>query len=188
MRRRGRSVLALALSGVVVALSACGGGSKQDANDPGGTFKVEVPRASFPGNQQLAQQSTLAITVVNKDTRVIPQLAVTIDGFSQNREDPTLADSNRPIWIVNDGPLNGDSALPNTWWLGPVSPGKSRTFLWNVTAVRAGTYTVRYKVAAGLHGKAKTEDAATGQPPEGSFIARVSRQPKPVKQIASSPG
>jgi hypothetical protein len=186
VRRNGRSALAIALSGAVVVLAACGGGSKQDANDPGGTFKVEVPRASFPGNQRLAQESTLAITVVNKDTREIPRIAVTVDGFSQNRDDPTLADPNRPIWIINDAPLNADSALTNTWWLGPVSPGKSRTFIWKVTAVRAGTYTVRYKVAAGLYNKAKTEDTTTGQPPKGSFIARVSRQPRPVQQIQSS--
>lgn len=186
VRRRGRKILAITLSGAVVALSACGGGGKQDASDPGGTFKVEVPRASFPGNQRLAQESTLEITVVNRDTRTIPRVAVTIDGFSQNRDDPTLADPNRPIWIINEAPLNADSALTNTWWLGPVSPGKSRTFLWKVTAVRAGTYTVRYHVAAGLYGKAKVEDTTTGQPPKGSFIARVSRQPRSVQQIESS--
>ena len=188
VRRRGPTALALTLSIATVALSACGGGNKQNASDPGGTFKVEVPHASFPGNQRLAQESTLAITVVNRDTRVIPQLAVTIDGFSQIRDDPTLADPKRPIWIVNEGPLNGDSALTDTWWLGPVSPGKSRTFTWKVTPVRAGTYTVRYKVAAGLYNKAKTEDTTTGQPPRGSFIARVSRQPRSANQIASAPG
>ena len=172
----------------MVALSACGGGSKQDANDPGGTFNVEVPHASFPGKQRLAQESELSITVVNKDKREIPELAVTVDGFSQNRDDPTLANPNRPIWIVNEPPFNGDSALTNTWTLGPVLPGRSRTFVWKVTPVRAGTYTVRYKVAAGLHGKAKTEDPTTGKPPEGSFIARVSSQPRSANQIANSPG
>ena len=184
VRRTGRKALALTLSGAVVALAACGGGTKQNAGDPGGTFKVDVPRASFPGNQRLGQESTLSITVVNKDSREIPRIAVTVDGFSQRREDPTLADPNRPVWIINDAPLNADSALDNTWWLGPVSPSQSRTFQWKVTAVRAGTYSVRYRVAAGLYGKAKIEDTTTGQPPKGSFIARVSRQPRPVKQIS----
>jgi hypothetical protein len=67
-----------------------------------------------------------------------------------------------------------------------VAAGRSRTFVWKVTPVRSGTYTVRYKVAAGLHGKGKTEDPTTGKPPEGSFIARVSNQPRSAKQIAKS--
>jgi hypothetical protein len=174
-------VLAGLLAGALIALGACGGGEKQDADDPTGSFKVDVPRASFPGKQHLAQESTLQITVVNRDSREIPKLAVTVDGFGQRHEDPTLADPNRPIWIVNDPPLNADSALTNTWVLGPVSPGKSRTFTWKVTPVRSGTYSVRYRVAAGLYGKAQVIDVATGETPKGSFIARVTREPRPVK-------
>jgi hypothetical protein len=167
----------------MVALASCGGAGKQDEDDPTGTFKVDVPRASFPGHQRLAQESTLQITVVNRDTREIPRLAVTVEGFSQRREDSTLADPNRPIWILNEPPVNADSALTNTWTLGPVSPGKSRTFIWKVTPVRAGTYSVRYKIAAGLYGKAKVVDSATGDAPEGSFISRVSPKPRPLKPV-----
>jgi len=168
-----------------MTLAACGGGGKQDEGDPTGTFKVDVPRASFPGKQRLAQESTLQITVVNRDTRTIPKLAVTINGLSQRHDDPTLADPKRPIWVLNETPFNADSALTNTWALGPVAPGQSRTFTWKVTAVRSGTYTVRYSVAAGLYGKAKVVDTATGEVPEGSFIARVSRKPRPVPQIGA---
>jgi hypothetical protein len=176
-------VLGALCAGALIGLVSCGAG-KQDEDDPGGTFKVDVPRASFPGNQRLAQESTLEITVVNRDSREIPKVAVTVEGFGQRRDDPTLADPNRPIWIVNEGPFDADSALTNTWTLGPVSPGKSRTFVWKVTPVRAGTYSVRYRVAAGLYGKAKVVDTATGEVPEGSFIARVSRKPRPVKQYS----
>ena len=185
MARRARTVrrvtLAALLAGALVTLGACGGGGKQDENDPTGTFKVDVPRASFPGKQRLAQENTLEITVVNRDTRVIPKLAVTVDGFSQRHDDPSLADPNRPIWVVNETPLDADSALTNTWTLGPVAPGESRTFTWKVTPVRSGTYSVRYRVAAGLYGKAKVVDTATGGAPKGSFIARVSRKPRPVQ-------
>jgi hypothetical protein len=180
----GRQVmLATMLAGALAALGACGGGGKQDRNDPTGTFKVEVPRASFPGNQRLAEEATLEITVVNKDTREIPKLAVTVDGFSQRHDDPTLADPNRPIWIINEPPVNADSALTNTWVLGPVAPGQSRTFKWKVTPVRSGTYSVRYRIAAGLNGKAQVQDTTTGGPPSGSFIARVSRQPRPLPPL-----
>ncbi len=178
-----RVALGAFCAGALIALGACGGAGKQDEDDPTGTFKVDVPRASFPGNQRLAQVSTLEITVVNKDSREIPQLAVTVEGFTQRRDDATLADPSRPIWIINEPPVNADSALTNTWTLGPVSPGKSRTFTWKVTPVRAGTYSVRYRVAAGLYGKAKAVDTATGDAPEGSFIARVSRKPRPLKPV-----
>lgn len=179
-RRGWRVACAALLAGGVIALGACGGGEKQDEDDPTGTFKVDVPRASFPGKQHLAQESTLEITVVNRDSREIPRVAVTVDGFAQRRDDPTLADPSRPIWILNDAPFNADSALTNTWALGPVPPGKSRTFTWKVTPVRAGTYSIRYRVAAGLYGKAKVVDTATGEVPKGSFIARVTRKPRPV--------
>jgi hypothetical protein len=178
-----RTALAGMLAGGVMTLAACGGGGKQDEGDPTGTFKVDVPRASFPGKQRLAQENTLQITVVNRDTRTIPKLAVTIEGFSQRHDDPTLADPNRPIWIINQTPFDADSALTNTWSFGPVGPGQSHTFKWTVTPVRSGTYSVRYRVAAGLYGKAKVVDTATGGVPQGSFIARVSRKPRPVPQI-----
>jgi hypothetical protein len=178
-----RVVLATVLMGAVVALGACGGGGKQDQHDATGTFKVDVPRASFPGNQRLAQESTLEITVVNKDSREIPRLAVTVDGFTQRHDDPTLADPSRPIWIVNEPPVNADSALTNTWALGPVAPGQSTTFKWKVTPVRSGTYSVRYRIAVGLYGKAKVQDTSTGGAPTGSFIARVSRTPRPLPPL-----
>ncbi len=164
-------------------LGACGSKDKQDEGDPSGTFKVDVPRASFPGKQRLAQENTLENTVVNKDTREIPKLAVTVEGFSQRRDDPTLADPARPIWIINEPPLNADSALTNTWAVGPVPAGQTRRFVWKVTPVRAGTYSVRYRIAAGLYGKAKVVDTATGTVPKGSFIARVTRKPRPVQPV-----
>jgi hypothetical protein len=164
---------------LALALGACGSKAKQDENEPSGTWKLDVLSASFPGKQHLGQQATLKITVKNADDRDTPNMAVTVDGFDQRREDPTLSDPRRPIWIVNIPPFNADSAFANTWALGKVPPGKSRTFSWKVTAVRAGTYSVRYRVSAGLDGKAKAE-LPDGSPARGSFIARVTRKPRPV--------
>ena len=47
------------------------------------------------------------------------------------------------------------TAYSNTWALGALQPGQTATFDWGVTAVKAGTYVVQYRVAAGLNGKAK---------------------------------
>jgi hypothetical protein len=174
---------ALAAGTLVAAatlLGACGGGGgKQDANEPSGTWKLDVLSASFPGKQHLGEETTLAITVKNADSRKVPNLAVTVDGFDQRHDDPTLADPKRPIWILNTPPHNAASAYTNTWAIGSVPAGQTRTFAWKVTAVRAGTYSVSYRVGAGLNGKAKAE-LPDGSAPKGSFIARVSRSPRPV--------
>jgi hypothetical protein len=49
-----------------------------------------------------------------------------------------------------------------------------------VTAVRAGTYTLRWRVAAGLDGKAKAE-LADGGAARGEFVAQVSDKARPYK-------
>ncbi|MGH2978818.1 MAG: hypothetical protein ACRDLQ_04185 [Solirubrobacterales bacterium] len=184
MRRRVTSragVLAGTLAALALALSACGA-DKQDENEPEGEFKVDVISASFPGRQHLADEVTLKLEIQNKDSRAIPTLAVTVDGFTQRRDDATLAESERPVWILNTPPHNSRSALTNTWTVGPVPAGQTRTLNWNVTAVRAGTYSVRYRVAAGLDGKAVAESFDGSGPAKGSFIARVSRAPRPLEE------
>jgi hypothetical protein len=182
-RREASRILGALAAGTLIALAgllaACGGGDKQDANAPSGTWKLDVISASFPGKQRLGEQTTLRIEVRNAENRKLPNMAVTIDGFDQRRDDPTLADPKRPIWIVNQPPFDAASALTNTWAIGPVAGGQTRTFTWNVTAVRAGTYSLRYKVGAGLYGKAKAE-LPDGSPAKGSFIARVSKTPRPA--------
>ena len=84
---------------------------------------------------------------------------------------------------MNEPPYNSDSALTNTWTVGPVPAGAdAHRSSWKVTAVRAGTYSLRYRVAAGLDGKAIAESFDGSGPPKGSFIARISRAPHPLEQ------
>ena len=163
-----------------LAVGACGSDG-QDENEPEGTYKVEVISASFPGRQRLAQEATLKIVVQNRDSRIIPNLGVTVDGFFARREDPSLADPARPIWIVNKAPFNSTSAVTNTWTTGPLRPGGKRTLEWKVSAVRAGTYNPRYRVNAGIDGKAKAE-SFDGGPATGSFTVRISPEPKSLAQ------
>jgi hypothetical protein len=174
---------AVTLAGTLVALcvglGACGADA-QDENEAEATYKVDVISASFPGRQRLAQESTLKITVQNRDTRTIPNLGVTVDGFYQRREDAGLADPSRPIWIVNDAPFNSDSALTSTWTTGPLRAGGKRTLEWKVSALRAGTYNPRYRVNAGIDGKAKAE-SFDGGPATGSFTVRISREPRSLE-------
>lgn len=173
-------VVAGTLVALCLAVAACGSDG-QDENEAEGTYKVDVISASFPGRQRLAQESTLKIVVQNKDSRTIPNLGVTVDGFYQRREDASLADPNRPIWIVNEAPYDSASALTNTWTTGPLSAGAKRTLEWKVSALRAGTYNPRYRVNAGLDGKAQAE-SFDGGPATGSFTVRISREPRSLEE------
>jgi hypothetical protein len=168
---------ALALIAVAIAVAGCGGGERQDKNEPNGTFNLDVVRADFPTKQRLAKQEEFVVEVRNADRRTIPDVAVTIDnGFTTRDDRQDLADPNRPVWIIDSGPRGGTTAYTNTWALGALGPGKTARFVWRVTAVRSGTYDVHYRVAAGLNGKAKAQ-GANGNAPEGSFTVNVSEKP-----------
>jgi hypothetical protein len=171
----GRRALACAPAVAALALVACGG-EQQDAHEPSGTFPVSVLRSSFPAKQHIAQAERMVITVRNTGRKTIPNLAVTVDSFSSRSEEPELADPSRAVWIIDKEPLGGDTAYTNTWALGAVRPGQTRRFVWRVTAVKAGTHTVKWRVAAGLNGKAQ---ARTGgdRIPQGEFTVDVSDKP-----------
>jgi hypothetical protein len=166
-----------ALGAVALVAAGCGGGTRQDAGEPSGTFKVDVVQASFPAKQRLAKQEQLVVEVRNADTRTIPDIAVTVDpGFTVREDRQDLADPNRPAWIVDTDPPGGVTAYSNTWALGPLPPGQSKTFVWKVTPVMTGSHDVHFRVAAGLNGRAKAQ-ASSGNIPEGSFNVNISGKP-----------
>jgi hypothetical protein len=173
--RRG-AIAALATTVVAFAVAGCGGGERQDKNEPSGTFSLNVVRAAFPKSQSLAKQEALTIAVKNTDSRTIPDLAVTVDSFGTRSQQPGLADPNRPVWIVDEGPVGGTTAYTNTWALGSVPPGATRTFTWKVTAIQPGTHTVKYRVAAGLNGRAKAKVNGRNDF-QGSFTVAISGKP-----------
>ena len=162
--------------GAALAAAGCGGGERQDADEPSGTFQVAIVRASFPAKQHLAKQVRFVIAVRNTGSRTVPDLAVTVDSFAARSEQAGLADPSRAVWIIDDGPRGGDTAYTNTWALGRLSPGQTRRFVWKVTAVQPGTHTVKWQVAAGLNGKAKATLAGNREP-SGSITVDISDRP-----------
>ena len=169
---------ALVIPAFACALLAAGCGSagpRQDKNEPSGNFKVQIVEAKFPSTQSLAKRSIMVITVKNVDSKTIPNVAVTVNSFDQRKDDPTLADPRRPQFVVNDGPRGGDTAYVGTSALGPLKPGQTRTFKWDVTAVVAGRYSLKYAVAAGLNGKARAILAGGGAP-TGEFKGTISNK------------
>jgi hypothetical protein len=172
----------------LVALAGCGGES-QDADEPSGRFSVEVVKASFPAKQRIAERSTLRIRVRNSGERAVPDLAVTVEtkgktadagltSFGQSSGDTRQADPNRPIWVLDREPGGGTSAYANTWTLGRLAAGDTKTIEWKVTAVEPGDYSVKFRVAPGLDGKAKL---AQGSRATGSFDVSISDEPVPAR-------
>jgi hypothetical protein len=185
---------ALALAGVV-AVAGCGGAERQDEDEPRGEFAVEVVAASFPEDQKLAKSSDLVLTVRNTGKDTIPNIAVTVNGFSYRKADPELADPERPQFVINGmprqiggfpeakeaAPLGCDTAYVNTWACGPLAAGREKTFMWSVTAVEAGDFEINWRVAAGLDGKAKAVTPGGGEAPSGSFSGTVSDEAPEVR-------
>src|SRR4051794_39510248 len=168
-----RAFVIPALASVLLVTGCGSSGPRQDANEPSGNFKVQVVQAKFPKRQSLAKRSIMQITVKNVDSKTIPNVAVTVKSFDQRKDDPNLADPRRPQFIVNTGPRGGDTAYVGTAALGPLKPGETKTFKWDVTAVVAGKYSLKYAVAAGLNGKARAV-LNTGGAPSGEFKGIVS--------------
>lgn len=175
-----RCVLTISISAVALGVVGCGGEARQDANEPSGTFTVDVAKASFPRKQQLATPEKMVIAVKNTGQQTVPDVAVTVDSFDERSDEPGLADPSRPVWVVDAGPVGGTTAYTNTWALNALKPGETRTFTWNVTPVVAGRYKLRYTVAAGLNGKAKAARAGGGAV-TGSFPVQVSKTPEQAR-------
>jgi hypothetical protein len=131
----------------------------------------------------------MRIRVRNPDQKTVPNVAVTVEtkgagaedgltAFGQKASDSRLADPNRPIWILDQEPVGGTSAYANTWTLGPLKGGQTKTFEWKLTAVEPGEYSLAYRVAPGLDGKARL---AAGSKARGTFAVTVTDEPVPAR-------
>jgi hypothetical protein len=229
LRVRNRLGIGLVTALAAVGIASCGGGERQDADEPEGDFPVQVVSADFPSKQLLAQNHQLKLSVANTGDQEIPDLAVTIfttsnsstesssidgtstDGtttdaggtagsdsgsasselpsasgsFSVRSSQPGLAIPSRPVWILEEGfpKLAGETgaggaeaAQTDTFSFGPLPANETRDIVWSLTPVQAGTYTVHYRIAAGLQGKAKAV-TADGSVPEGEFVVQISATP-----------
>ena len=174
----------------MLGLAGCGG-QRQDADEPSGQFRVQVIGARFPARQALSQEAVMRIQVRNADHRSVPDVAVTVqtrpkgsagtapEAFgAPDAGDTRLADDARPVWILDDQPANGQTAYTNTWALGTMSPGETKTFRWKLLPVRPGRYTVSWSVSPGLDGKAR---AARGERVRGAFEVTIANKPVPAR-------
>lgn len=178
-----RIVLAL----VALTAAGCGGAARQDADEPSGNFRVEVVEASFPERQAIAERVELKLRVRNGSDETLRTVAVTVEtepegdnaaiAFGQRSGDAGLADSGRPVWVLERGPAGGEVATTNTWSAGPLEAGEARELTWTLVAARAGRYTLGYRVSPGLTGRAQ----AAGGRTSGTFDVVIDDEPVPAR-------
>lgn len=186
---------ALAGAGVLAVFiaSGCGGGgARLDASEPSRTYSLEVLNAVFPTKQSIAKPTVFALRVRNPGSATIPNVAVTLDSFYYTENHPELASDKRPIWVIERGP--GPRARPpvstqevsqpggaqtvyvNTWALGALPHNATRTFIWHVVPVKTGVWTVHYRLAPSLAGKARAT-LPGGGPVQGQLTASIAKVP-----------
>jgi hypothetical protein len=190
-----------ALAGSALAAGGCGA-ARQDAHESARTYALKIVRARFPAKQTIARPTQLELRVRNSGSVTVPEVAVTLDSLNYTEKYAELAADKRPIWAIERGPGPvphppvqsqdvsqlgaGQTAYVNTWALGPLAPGKTRTFLWTLAPVRSGQHTVAYTIAAGLGGKARPR-LASGAPVQGRFAVDIASAP-PAAHVNPSTG
>lgn len=168
----GRAVIGTVCAvGAATLLVACGG-AKQDAGEPAATFKVSM-HAAFPKRQAYAENQVFSLRVRNDSNADIPNVTATVDGFADRSTQADMADPQQAVWIVNQGPVGGVTAMTNTWALGRVPAGKEQVFLWRVTPMQSGVHKIHYRVDASLYGTSKAV-LASGAAPVGDMTVRIS--------------
>jgi len=189
---------------VAALLAACGGEASSDSNQAAGTYRVKVVRASFPTRQHLGQTSLLRIGVRNTGRRALPALTVTISvagkegaastlPFGIRDPQPGLAQPTRPVWVLSatyprlagsSEPGGASTSNPKTFSFGPLKPGATTDAVWKLSAVKAGRFTLLYRVDAGVSGTARAETTG-GVAPGGSFSTYISAA-LPATEVTNS--
>jgi hypothetical protein len=177
---------------VAALLAACGGESSSDANERAGTYDVRVTEASFPAKQDLGQTSLLRIAVRNTGEKALPALTVAISvagkegrgsslPFGIRDPQPGLAQPDRPVWVLAQTyPRLSGSAEPGgastsnrkAFSFGSLKPGATTSAVWKLSAVKAGRFTLLYRISAGLSGTAKARTTG-GVAAGGSFVTDI---------------
>lgn len=126
LRLRGPGAgIAIGIAAVALAtgLASCGGGQRQDATGPSGSFPVQVTKAKFANHQKLADSNYLQLAIQNAGSQTVPNLTVTINTVAEGQpnlkspsystgsgqgsfnirvDEPHLAFPYRPVWILEE--------------------------------------------------------------------------------------
>jgi hypothetical protein len=194
----------LAAVAAAALFGACGGGSSSDADQPAGTYRIDVTDASFPTLQRLGQTSLLRLKFRNAGRKTVPGLTVsfTVAGkegvnsslpFGYRDPQAGLAQPERPIWVLaqtyprlagSSEPGGATTSNRKTFDFGPLKPGQSTDAIWKLSAVRAGRFTLLYRVDAGFRGSARA--VTHGDVAPGGSFATVITAALPETEVTDS--
>ena len=87
---------------------------------------------------------------------------------TEERENPSLVDQEVNPPAGGDNPGGGDTAYVDNYRLDDLPPGETATFRWDLSAVEARPFLIRYQVNAGYDGAAKAV-TPDGEPVRGVF-------------------
>lgn len=164
----------------LLVLAGCGGDERQDAEAPTGSWTVEIVKWSFPERQPLGRPVNFVLTIRNDDQRDIPSVILTIAGMKQFVEQGNAATNTRPVWLPNDvnysdvTPYN--SALAQSFNLGPLQAGRFKRYVLPLTPLRRGEHRIGYSLAPSLYGDAKIVKA-DGNPAADTRIVAIDPTP-----------
>jgi hypothetical protein len=152
-----------------IAVTGCGSGPRQDANEPKGDFPVQVLSASFPAAQRLATTSNMVVVVRNPGPKKIPIVSVTVKcrsepakggsggspsgpgatgGFAYRTTFRGVADAARPRFVLNTIPTRTPRQYDNGR-LDPLERSSSYVDTFPLGPLAAGrTATFRWNVTA----------------------------------------
>jgi hypothetical protein len=171
-------------------------------NDEIPDLAITIFTTSNASTEEQGGTSTTGTTSTGTDTSTVSTVNTGTNGeqlpqaqgsFEVRSQQPGLAIPSRPVWILNEGypKLAGQTASAgatavqtDTFSFGALPPNQTRSMVWNVTPVQAGTFTVHYRVAAGLQGKAQAV-TGDGSVPQGEFVVQISSAP-PQTEVNSA--
>jgi hypothetical protein len=155
-------------------------GERRDAGAANRTYTADIVRTQFPKRQHLGDSPAFVIAVRNAGDTTIPNLVVTLHGFSERSGEAAQADARKLVWLVDEPPPGSETAVEGAWAAGPLEPGRQVTLRWRVTPILTGTHALDYAVAADLAGPARTR-LADGGSPRGRITVRVDERPPPAQ-------
>lgn len=180
-RRFVHLVTVLGLAGATL-LAACGGVAEAPPEPKAQSVELKVMPPKWRPKQQVSGDETyFSMTITNTGDTVAPDVIVNLQGLTdrvlrpreeedeglQAFEDEPPANEpgdaaenskvvDRAAWIVDAAPGGGALAGSDNYTGGRLEPGRTITMRWRLGAVRPGTFTLGWRVFAGLsNGQAK---------------------------------
>lgn len=163
----------------VVGIAACG----DDEPERQKNVSLDLVQARFAERQRVAHEETMELAIRNPSDRAVEQITITLRpegdgmtgaGFSASIGGAGASDTSRPVWILDKAPFNSVTADPAVFRGGPIGPGRTARFRWQVQPVAVGEHRLHWVVGGDLRGRTRVIDAQ-GDPLEGTFTVTIGR-------------